>query len=203
MDLRRTKAIIEAVLMVADSSVTPGKLVSLIDGITGREVRNAVDALKREYAESDRAFTVVEVAGGYRISTLKEYAPWVKKLQRDRIPTKLSQAALEALAIVAFRQPVIRSEIENIRGVNSGGVLRTLMERNLIRIAGRSDGVGRPLLYGTTKEFLSYFGLKSIADLPKPKELEELLKEGEQKFLQNQTEQISGESWGRIEAEVR
>ena len=126
--------------------------------------------------------TIVEVAGGFQISTRKEFGSWVRKFhERSRI--RLSQAALETLSIIAFKQPVTRVEVDSVRGVDSGGVIRTLMELNMIRIVGRSEGIGRPMLFGTTKEFMVHFGLKTLADLPRPKELEELLAGGERKAL--------------------
>jgi len=176
MELSKLKAIIEAVLCASDVSVSPGKLVGVFEGegITGKEARAAIDELNVEYRRTGRVFQIVEVAGGFQMAVLKEYAPWVRAFQKER-PIKLSRAALETLSIIAYRQPLIRVEIENIRGVDSGGVLKTLMERRLIRIAGRSDGIGKPLLYATTDEFLRYFGLRTLADLPKPKEFQDIL----------------------------
>jgi segregation and condensation protein B len=136
--------------------------------------------------------TITEVAGGFQFVTLKEFGPWVRKFH-DRSSVRKSQAALETLAILAFKQPVTRIEVDSIRGVDSGGVIRTLLELNMIRIVGRSEGVGRPMLFGTTREFMSHFGLKSLADLPRPKELEELLAEGERKAHEAQAH-ISSES---------
>ncbi len=125
------------------------------------------------------AFTIAEVAGGFQLATRQEYGPWLRKFH-DRNPVRLSQAALETLAIVAFKQPITRAELDTVRGVNSGGVLHTLMELNMIRLAGRSEAVGKPMLFGTTREFLIHFGLRSLTDLPKPKKLQELLATGEQ-----------------------
>ena len=174
----KLKAIIEALLFTSDIPVSPGKIVGIFqdEQVTGKEIRAAVDELNTEYRRTGRIFQIVEVAGGFQMAVLKEYAPWIRAFQKER-PIKLSAAALETLSIIAYRQPIIRVEIENIRGVDSGGVLKTLMERRLIRIAGRSDGIGKPLLYATTDEFLRYFGLRTLADLPKPKELEDLLRE--------------------------
>lgn len=169
------RGIIEAVLMTADSPVTPGRLADLLSDAKGRDVRDAIDALKAQYDEAGHAFTIVELAGGFQLATRRHFAPWIRKFHQARTSVRLSQAALETLAIVAFKQPLTRIEVDNIRGVGCGGVLHTLMEHNLVRIVGRSDGIGKPMLFGTTRDFLSVFGLKSLADLPKPKELEELM----------------------------
>ncbi|MBI2504622.1 MAG: SMC-Scp complex subunit ScpB [Candidatus Latescibacteria bacterium] len=173
------RQIVEAVLVSADAPVTPGRLLALFDGLNGRHLREAIDALKAQYEENGHAFTIAEVAGGFQLSTRQEYGPWLRKFH-DRNPVRLSQAALETLAIVAFRQPITRAELDTVRGVNSGGVLHTLMELDMIRLAGRSEAVGKPMLFGTTREFLIHFGLRSLADLPKPRELQELLAAGEQ-----------------------
>ena len=177
----KVRAIIEAILVTADAPVTPGRLVSLFDGLNGRDIRTAIDDLKEHYQTAGRAFTIIEIAGGYQLASRQEYGAWVRKFHTDKTQPRLSQAALETLSIVAFKQPITRVEVDSIRGVNSSGVLRNLMELGLIRISGRSDEIGKPMLFGTTRDFLILFGLKSLADLPKPKELEELLAAGEQK----------------------
>ena len=193
------KTIVEAILLTSEAPVTPGRLTALLE-TDGKAVAEAVDALNAEYDRYGRAFNIVEVAGGFQLAVRKEFGGWVRRFQHEKTTVRLSQAALETLAIVAYRQPIIRPEIERIRGVNVGWVLRTLLERNLIRIAGRSDGVGRPLLYATTQEFMRYFGLKTTADLPKPEEIEDTLRrrEGEQvgdeegEQVGDETEQIPG-----------
>jgi len=179
----KLREIIEAILVTADAPVTPGRLLALFDGLNGRDIREAIDALKNHYDEAGHAFTIAEVAGGFLLATRQDYGPWLRKFH-DRGQVRLSQAALETLAIVAFKQPVTRAELEAVRGVNSGGVLHTLMELNLIRIAGHSEAIGRPMLFATTREFLVHFGLKSLADLPRPREIEELLTEGEKRAQQ-------------------
>ena len=166
--------------MTSDTPVTPGKLQALIKNVNGRDLRVAVDELNEIYLQGGHAMLITEIAGGFQIVTRKEFGPWVRKFH-DRSQVRLSQAALETLAIIAFKQPVTRVEVDSVRGVDSGGVLRTLMELNMIRIVGRSEGVGRPMLFGTTRDFMTHFGLRSLADLPKPRELEELLAEGERK----------------------
>lgn len=179
-ETEKLRGIVEAVLMTAGQPVSPGKLTSLCKGASGKDLRRVVDELNQLYAEGDHVMTITEVAGGFQFVTRKEFGPWVRKFH-DRSQVRVSQAALETLAIIAFKQPVTRIEVDSIRGVDSGGVIRTLLELNMIRIVGRSEGVGRPMLFGTTREFMTHFGLKSLADLPRPKELEELLAEGERK----------------------
>ncbi len=177
----KARAIIEAVLLTADAPVTPGRLVSLLDEYNGRDIRESIDALNTAYADGGHGFSIIEVAGGFQLATRQDCGPWLRKFHNDPNQIRLSQAALEALAIVAFKQPVTRIEVDTIRGVNSGGVMQTLMELSMIRIVGRSEGIGKPMLFGTTREFLVHFGLKTLADLPKPRELEELLASGENK----------------------
>lgn len=178
----KARAIVEAVLLTADVPVTPGRLVSLIGkGYNGRDIREAIDALNERYEGGGHGFSIIEVAGGFQLATRQEYGPWLRKFHNDPNQIRLSPAALEVLAIVAFKQPVTRIEVDNIRGVNSGGVLHTLMELSMVRIVGRSEGIGKPMLLGTTREFLVHFGLKTLVDLPKPKELEELLAAGANK----------------------
>ena len=197
------RTILEALLMASDVPLQVGRLLPALDGAGARDVRAYIDELNAEYAGTGRAFRIVEVAGGFQFAVERRYAPFVRRLFRDRAPIRLSQAALETLAVVAFKQPITKAEIEAIRGVGVDWVLRTLLEHNLIRIAGRSEGVGRPLLYGTTREFLRHFGLKTTADLPKLKELDELLKEGERHAAQGTTEPISGAGGGGVTAEER
>lgn len=172
----QARATIEAILLTSSEPVSPGRLLGGL-GLTGRDVREAVDGLNRQYEEGGHAIRVAEAAGGFQLVTAEAFAPWVRRFQ-DRGPVRLTQAGLETLALVAFKQPVTRAEIDSVRGVDSAGVLRTLLEVDMVRIVGRSEGIGRPMLFGTTREFLVHFGLKGLSDLPKPKELEELLAEG-------------------------
>src|SRR5206468_7995967 len=125
--------------------------------------------------ETNRAFRIVKVAGGYQFSTLPKFAYWLGRMVKERSKRKLSQAALESLAVIAYKQPVTKPEIEAIRGVNADYVLRSLMERNLVTIIGRAATPGRPLLYGTTREFLKHFGLNDLSELPKPREIDEIM----------------------------
>jgi segregation and condensation protein B len=148
------------------------------DSIDQRYVRRLIEELNHEYDESNRAFRIVEVAGGFQFATMREYGEYVAMLSKEKGRRRLSPAALETLAIIAYRQPVSKPEIESIRGVNCDQVLLNLMEKNLVVITGRSEGVGRPLLYGTSDDFLRSFGLNSISDLPKLREIEELMEDG-------------------------
>ena len=177
LDLDQVRSVIEAVLVTADTPVTPGRLTALFAGLNGKDIRDAVDFLNEGYEKSGKAFTIVEIGGGFQLASRQEYGPWVRSYHGGRDQVRLSQAALETLSIVAFKQPITRVEIDGIRGVNSSGVIRHLHEHGLVRVSGRSEGIGKPMLFGTTREFLLHFGLKSLADLPKPRELEELLAE--------------------------
>ena len=204
----KASAIIEAILLTADAPVTPGRLVSLLNEYNGRDIRELVDSLNAGYADGGHGFSIVEVAGGFQLATRHECGPWLRKFHKDLDQIRLSQAALESLAIVAFKQPVTRIEVDTIRGVNSGGVMQTLMELSMIRIVGRSEGIGKPMLFGTTREFLVHFGLKTLADLPKPKELEELLESGEGKAEARQQmamelQELQGRADGQLELEDR
>jgi len=177
-EVERVKPVVEALLFASDGPLSLGRLKALLDA-DPEAIREAIDLLNREYWETGRSFLIVEVAGGFQMATRSQFAPWVRKLS-GRSEARLSKAALEVLAIIAYRQPVTRQEVEAIRGVSSGGVLAGLLQRGLIRITGRSDAPGRPLLYGTTRKFLQTFGLRSLEELPKPEEIEEMMRhEGE------------------------
>lgn len=173
-DAARNRGILEALLIASDEPLSAARLTSVLVGVGARDIPPLVDDLNAEYASTGRSFRVTEVAGGFQIMVHAEYGPWVRRLLREKSPARLSQAALETLAILAFRQPITRADVEHVRGVEVDGVLRHLMEKGLVRIAGRSDAPGRPLLYGTTRDFLKHFGLKTLSDLPKLRELEEL-----------------------------
>jgi segregation and condensation protein B len=167
---------VEALLFSSEGPLPVRRLADLAAGAKG-EVLEAIDRLNVHYGETNRAFRIAEIAGGYQMVTTPEFAGVLSELHRESISTRLSQAALETLSIIAFRQPVTRAEIDRIRGVSaSDGVLRHLLERKVVRIAGRAEAPGRPLLYGTTREFLGYFGLPSLSDLPRRDELEAMLR---------------------------
>ncbi len=166
------KNIIESLLFVADEPLTIERLKQIISGSEAKELRAALEELTVDYETRLGGFYLNQVAGGYQIRTRPEYMEWIKRLLQPK-PQRLSKAALETLAIIAYKQPVIRSDIEQLRGVDCGGVLRVLLERKFIRVLGRKEIPGRPLIYATTKRFLEVFGLKNLKDLPTPKEIEE------------------------------
>jgi segregation and condensation protein B len=172
----RTKGIVEALLFASDSPLSPDRLREVVGDVNDDELAEIIESLRADYAESGRAFDIFRLEGGYQVLSRAEYAEWVEQLFVERRKAKLSRASLETLAIIAYKQPIVKTEIEMIRGVNADGVIRTLMERNLVTITGRAEGVGRPLLYGTTETFLNYFGLNELTDLPKMEEIRELLR---------------------------
>jgi len=162
---------IEAVLFASDEPVTAAKLAQICEVGSERMVNEHVANLNRKYEAGGHSFKIERIAGGYQMLTLEEYNHWLAKLVKVRGETKLSQAAMETLAIIAYKQPIIRAEVEAIRGVASGEMIRSLMYKGVVKIVGRAEVLGRPLLYGTTKKFLELFGLNSIKDLPKVEEL--------------------------------
>jgi segregation and condensation protein B len=173
VDEERLKAIIESLLFAAGEPVSLNRLAAVLDSVPKEEIRNALAALGAEYSQGGRGLTVEEVAGGYQLRTRKEFAPHIRKLLAGK-PPRLSRSLLETLAIIAYRQPITRPEIEEVRGVDCGGVLETLLERRIIRIAGRKEAPGRPMIYATTPEFLEVFGLKDLDSLPDLKEFQEI-----------------------------
>jgi len=164
------ESVIEAVLFASDESLTVARLADIVE--TGaKQVREHVENLNKKYTANNNAFRIEQIAGGYQMLTLSPYNHWLQKLLRARSDSKLSAASLETLAIVAYKQPVIRADIEAIRGVAVGEVIRGLMYKGLVKIVGRAEVLGRPMLYGTTRKFLEVFGLNSLKDLPKVEEL--------------------------------
>ena len=159
-------ATVEAALMAADEPLTPRRLATVAGLADAAEARRLVEKLRALYDRDGTAFQVEELAGGWQLLTRPEYHPWLARLRRAAANDRLTPALREALTIVAYRQPITRADLEAVRGVQSGDALRQLMEKGLIRIAGRDDSLGRPVLYGTTKKFLQSFGLKSLRDLP-------------------------------------
>lgn len=165
--------IIESLLFVAEEPLTLDKLKSILETVEPKDIKSALQALSDQYETRGGGFNLFEVAGGWQLRSRPEYNQWIKRMLQPS-PQRLSKPALETLAIVAYNQPIIRADIEHIRGVDCGGVLRQLMERKLIRVLGRKEIPGRPLIYATTKLFLELFGLKDLRDLPSPKEIEEM-----------------------------
>src|SRR5256884_7515553 len=173
------KGILEAILFVSAEPLSVDRMLGVVEGVAREELMSALRALQADYAAEGRGLQLIEVAGGFQITTRPDCAPWIKRLERAKEGAKLSRSAMETLAIVAYKQPVVRAEIEQIRGVDSAAVLKTLLERRLVRIVGRKDAPGRPIMYGTTRQFLQAFGLKDLADLPALRDIKEL-KEAEQ-----------------------
>jgi segregation and condensation protein B len=164
------ESVIEAILFATDEPLTDGRLASIVE-TTAKQVRESIESLNTKYAANNNAFRIEQIAGGYQMLTLNTYNSWLKKMAHARSDSKLSTAALETLAIIAYKQPIIRADIEAVRGVAAGEVIRSLMYKGLVKIVGRAEILGRPMLYGTTKKFLEVFGLNSLKDLPKAEEL--------------------------------
>ncbi|TMQ59119.1 MAG: SMC-Scp complex subunit ScpB [Candidatus Eisenbacteria bacterium] len=179
-DMPTAKQILEAVLFASDVPVGLQVLTEVLGDRSVQEVRALLAEMAEAYERGERGIILHEIAGGFQILSRKECSPWVERMLRSRRKIRLSKPALESLAIVAYRQPITKVEIDSIRGVDTAGVLHTLLERNLVTIKGRSKGVGRPLLYTTTPEFLSYMGINDLSDLPELKEVAPLLEEREQ-----------------------
>lgn len=178
------KGIVEAILFVSGEPISVDRLQGVVEGVSRAELMSALRALREDYAAEGRGLQVVEVAGGFQVATRPDCAPWIKRLEKAKAGAKLSRSAMETLAIIAYKQPLVRAEMEQIRGVDTAGVLKTLLDRRLIRIVGRKDIPGRPIMYGTTKQFLQAFGLKDLASLPALRDIKDL-KEAEQFILPN------------------
>ena len=177
-------SVIEALIFSSDDSLSSDEIIGAIKSIDGEdvvltkdEVDSAVDLLNQKYSESGNSFQILRIANGYLYATSEEFAKYVGYLSSERTKRRLSQAALETLSIISYKQPITKPELESIRGVNSDYILTTLLEKALITIKGRAETVGRPLLYGTTDEFLKYFGLNNLSDLPKPREIDEIMQD--------------------------
>lgn len=173
MEDKEAKSVLEAIFFIAGEPLSIDTLKNILEMDT-TEIERLVKELITDYTIKNTGLHIAEVAGGIQMVTNPACAPWVKKLLSTAVPTKLSQPSLETLAIIAYKQPIIKAEIEAIRGVNSDGVVKTLLDRRLLKILGRKEVPGRPLLYGTTKEFLQYFGLKDLSELPTLKEFQEV-----------------------------
>ncbi|MCA9405439.1 MAG: SMC-Scp complex subunit ScpB [Candidatus Omnitrophica bacterium] len=168
--LSHVKGVIEAILFVNERPVTLDEIKKVLPTVTGAEIKKALKTLMEEHVLRESGVQIVEIAGGYQMLSNRKYAEYIRLFYKKRHKEKLSKPALETLAIVAYKQPVTRGDIELIRGVNSDGVMSHLIEKELIKVVGRKDIPGRPFLHGTTKQFLEYFGLKSLEDLPKLEE---------------------------------
>ncbi len=194
-------SIIEALIFSSDDSLAVADIVNAIRGIDGDDIQispgeidKAVEELNNSYSVNNTSFRIVKIANGYIFATTEQYAKYVGFLSSEKTKRRLSQAGLETLSIIAYKQPLTKPELETIRGVNSDHILNSLLEKNLISIKGRADTIGRPLLYCTTDDFLIYFGLNNLSDLPKPRELEEIMNdedfiEQKRKILMNAIEE--------------
>jgi segregation and condensation protein B len=168
------KSAIEALLFVSSNPLSLDKLKGIFEEAPPEQIEAQIQALSHEYDERGAGIMLAEVAGGYQLATRPENVSWIRKFKSVKVSAKLSKPALETLAIVAYKQPITRMEVEAIRGVNIGGIMRNLMERRLVKIVGKKDVPGKPMMYGTTLEFLQYFGLKVLSALPTLKEFQEL-----------------------------
>jgi len=205
-------SVVESLIFSSDDVITAPEIVKAIKGIDGEDtpvtiedIENCVDQLNEKYDSQNISFKILRISNGYLFATQKEYAKYVGYLSSEKSKRRLSQAALETLSIIAYKQPLTKPELESIRGVSSDYILNTLLEKNLITISGRAETVGRPLLYSTTSEFLKYFGLNKLSDLPKPREMEEIMNdedfiEQKRKIMMNTLEDLleneSGEEKG-------
>lgn len=169
------KGVIEALLFAASKPTTPQDIRKIMRFLSLKDIRDLVDELRQDYQNSKKSFEIIEVAGGYEIVTRKEYAPWLCKVEMQKRKKQATQSALETLAILAYKQPMTRAEIEEIRGVDCSGVLTNLSEKGFVKIVGKKEIPGRPFLYGTTEQFLEHFGLNTIKDLPSIEELQSIV----------------------------
>ena len=174
MEDQQLKSAIEALLFIGGAPLTVDRLKGIFEDASKDQIEAQLQTLKAEYEARGAGVMVTEVANGWQVATCAEQAPWVRKFKTVKVTTRLSRPALETLAIIAYKQPITRPEIEAIRGVNIGGIARNLMERRLVKIVGKKDVPGKPMLYGTTTEFLQYFGLKDLSSLPTLREFQEL-----------------------------
>lgn len=168
----RARQVVEVLLFASDQSVNPAKIAQILGKeFDAKDVRKMADELNESYTSQQRSFEIIEIAGGLQLMSRPEYKEYISELYKERRMEKLSPSAVETLSIVAYRQPILRATVDDIRGVQSGPLLRSLQERGLIKVVGRQNVPGRPILYGTSRLFLDHFGLKSLKDLPKSAEL--------------------------------
>ena len=179
--------ILESLLFTSEAPLTVSRIREIIPELKPKEIEEAVTNLNEQYQKGGRTFEIKEIAGGYQLFTLPEYADYIDKLFQTRQKSRLTQKALETVAIIAYKQPLTKHEIEEIRGVNVDGVMKTLLSRNLVTISGRAKAPGSPFLYVTTKRFLDYFGLTGLEDLPKLKEIDELIDVEDERFPHHET----------------
>lgn len=201
------ESVIEALIFSSDEPLQHAEIIKAIKGIDGEDVsitdndiEQSVDKLNQKYLDNSLSFHIIRIAEGFTFGTKPEFAKYLGYLSSEKSKRRLSQAALETLAIIAYKQPVTKPELEAIRGVNCDYILTTLLEKKLIAITGRAETIGRPLLYGTTQEFLIYFGLNRISDLPKPREIEEIMLDED--FLEQKRKLMMSEIESVIESET-
>lgn len=207
-------SVIEALIFASEDSISASELIKAIKGIDGEDIQisssdieNCVEELNSKYENKSLSIKIIKISNGFLFATKPEYAKYVGYLSSEKSKRRLSQAALETLSIIAYKQPITKPEIESIRGVNSDYMLNTLLEKDLIAISGRAETIGRPLLYVTTNEFLKYFGLNNISDLPKPREIDEIMQdedfiEQKRKIMMNLIEETIQNETGSESEEV-
>jgi len=174
-DPTKAKLVVEALIFASSKPLTPAEIRKVTKVLSVAQIEKIVTELKEDYQKSERCFELLEIAGGYELSTRKEFAPWILKIELQRKARQATQSALETLAILAYKQPLTRAEIEALRGVDTSGVLSTLMEKNFIKIVGKKEVPGRTFMYGTTEKFLEHFGLKELQDLPSIDEIKKMV----------------------------
>ena len=189
MSQDNVKSVIEALLFASEKPLTIEQARNVLDNLEPNEIRKVLEELKSEYEQANRGIRIAEVAGGFQMMTAPTFAPFLKKLYKGRHTERLSKPALETLAIIAYKQPVTKLEIESLRNVNIDGVMNNLLDKYLIRIAGRKKAPGRPYVFGTTRQFLEYFGLKSLEELPKMEEFSSLAIKKEPGEIEIQSEE--------------
>lgn len=175
MSENNARGVIEALLFISERPLTLEQLKNVLDNFSTDEIRGLIDELRTEYERAQRGIRIIEIAGGFQMVTSSSLSLFLKKFYKERRVERLSKPALETLAIIAYKQPVTRLEIESFRNVNVDGVIKSILDKNLIRIAGRKKAPGRPHVYGTTRQFLEYFGLKSLEELPKMEEFSKVI----------------------------
>ncbi len=190
VDERTAKRIVEALLFASGKPVTVSEIKKVLRGIKPSDIEKIILELKAEYETENRSFRIQAIAGGYEVGSNPKYAPWIMKLEMQKRARQASHSALETLAIIAYKQPVTRAEVEDLRGVDIASVIAALLDKSLIKIVGRKEVPGRPFLYGTTEKFLEHFGLKALSDLPQVAEIRELVEKSisKEKFLNEQKE---------------
>lgn len=174
-DPKKAKLVVEALIFASSKPLTPAEIRKVTKVLTVGQIEKIVAELREDYQTTERCFELLEIAGGYELSTKREFAPWILKIELQRKARQATQSALETLAILAYKQPLTRAEIEALRGVDTSGVLNTLMEKNFIKIVGKKEVPGRPFMYGTTEKFLEHFGLKALVDLPSIDEIRQMV----------------------------